>query len=96
MNRDIKAIEPPPPTTWGRTFIYDGLAQTDIDMANFRLINLDTTNLPVIGFRPLSSSAQRAARLGRHQSYLTATQPRFQDIANFLTSDQQAHSDSRM
>jgi hypothetical protein len=82
MNRDIKAIEPPPTTTWGRTFIYDGLAQTDIDMAFFRLINLDTTNLPV---------NQWLHDWDGINHIWTATQPRFQDIANFLTSDQQAH-----
>jgi hypothetical protein len=36
----------------GRTLIYDGLAQNDIDMAGHQLLNLDTHNLPPFGMPP--------------------------------------------
>jgi len=45
-------IEPPPEINTGRTLIYDGLAQNDIDMANHRLLHLDTSNLPPSGQPP--------------------------------------------
>jgi hypothetical protein len=45
-------IEAPPDMLTGRTLIYDGLAQNDVDMANHRLLHLDTSNLPPFGQPP--------------------------------------------
>jgi hypothetical protein len=94
----MNKIPPPQPaerdlTRWGRTFIYDGLAQTDIDMAFFRLLNLDTTNLPAIGIPPTVHPPpnQWLHDWDGINHIWTATQPRFQDIANYLTSDQMIH-----
>jgi hypothetical protein len=46
------ATIPPPDILTGRTLIYDGLAQNDVDMANHRLLHLDTSNLPPFGQPP--------------------------------------------
>ena len=44
--------ETPLPIGAGRTLLYDGLAQNDVDMSNHRLLNLDTSNLPPFGMPP--------------------------------------------
>jgi hypothetical protein len=92
MNRETEI--PLPVEESGRTLIYDGLAQNDIDMANYRLLNLDTTNLPPIGIPP---TIHPPANQWLHDwdginHVWTATRPTFLDIGpdnGTLTRDQQ-------
>lgn len=78
----------------GRTFIYDGLAQNDVDMANHRLLNLDTSNLPPVGIPPTISLPPNQWLHGWDASLQiwSATRPTFADIGpdnGTLTSFQQ-------
>lgn len=83
------------PVESGRTLIYDGLAQNDLDMANHRLVNLDTSNLPPIGIPPsfVSPPSNWIREWDATAQTWTASQPQFSDIANFLTGPQMQRID---
>lgn len=75
-----------------RTLILNGLAQNDVDMANHRLLNLDTSNLPPLGIPP---TIHPAANNWLHDwdsatSQWTATQPDFVHLSGSLTNAQQS------
>jgi hypothetical protein len=87
------ALDQLPPTTTGRSLLYDALAQNDVDMANHRLLNLDTSNLPPVGIPPTIVCAAHkwlngwnATTQEWHQD-----QPAFADIGAFLTRPQMQH-----
>ena len=77
--------------TGAQNFIRNGLAQTDLDMAGFRLLNLDTSNLPPSGIPPTIVCAAHNWLNGWNASSQTWSQrqPAFTDIAGPLTSFQQ-------
>lgn len=75
----------------GRSLLYDALAQNDVDMANHRLLNLDTSNLPPIGIPP---TVHPPANEWLHDwdavlQEWTSTRPNFTQIAGILTLVQQ-------
>lgn len=74
-----------------QTLILNGLAQTDLDMNNFRLLNLDTSNLPPSGIPPTIVCAASNWLNGWDSASLTWSQarPKFTDINGALTASQQ-------
>ena len=82
------ATAPPPTGDSGRTLIYDGLAQNDIDMAFHRLLNLDLSNLPPSGIPPTIVAPPHNWLDGWDAPTQTwsTSQPSFADIHGGLTS----------
>lgn len=74
-----------------RTFILDGLAQSDLDMNNFRLLNLDTSNLSISGLPPDVTPPAHNFLNGwiRGTQTWSYAQPGFSDLSGNLTSGQQ-------
>lgn len=74
-----------------RTLILNGLAQNDLDMANHKLLNLDTSNLPPSGIPPTIHPAANNWLHDWDSTTLewTATRPTFTDISGLLTTQQQ-------
>ena len=88
-------IPNPDEPTSGRTLIYDGLAQNDVDMAFHRLLNLDLSNLPPSGIPPTIVLPQNQWLHGWNAPSQTwvSSRPTFLDIGpdnGTLTSDQQS------
>lgn len=83
-------IPPSPPTLPGRTLLLDALAQSDVDMQFHRLLNLDTSNLPLTGIPPTIHPPQNK---WLHDWDVTTqewsvSQPRFTDLSGILTTPQ--------
>lgn len=73
-----------------QSFIRNGRAQNDLDMNSFKLLNLDTSNLPPVGIPPTINPPDNQwlhAWDSTAQEW-TATQPRFLDLSGNLTNSQ--------
>jgi hypothetical protein len=76
-----------------QNFIRNGRAQSDLDMNHFKLLNLDTSNLPPIGIPPTIVPPENEwlhAWNAELQEW-TSTRPSFTHLSGQLTSDQQQH-----
>lgn len=73
-----------------QTFIRNGLAQTDLDMNHFRLLNLDTSNLPPSGIPPTVTVPAHNWLDGWDSGDLAwhYSQPDFRDLSGRLTQNQ--------
>lgn len=76
-----------------RTLLLNGLAQSDLDMNNFRLLNLDTSNLSISGLPPDVSPppSNFLTSWTRGTQTWGFRQPGFTDLSGGLTSDQMGH-----
>jgi hypothetical protein len=76
------------PGAAGRSLLYDGLAQTDLDMNNHKLLNLDDSNLD-FGASPPTVGPLAHKWLNSWNSTTRVwgiTQPNFSDISGILTT----------
>ena len=76
-----------------RSFLLNGLMQTDLDANHFRIINLDTSNLPPSGIPPtiIPPPHQWLQTWNSTTRTWTAAQPAFEDLPDTLTGPQQQH-----
>ena len=74
-----------------RSFLLNGLMQTDLDANNFRILNLDTSNLPPSGIPPTVVPPPSNWLQSWTSSTRTWTfaQPGFTDLSGNLTANQQ-------
>ena len=84
-------FDTPIPVLSGRTLVYQGLAQTDLDMANHKLLNLDDSNLEFGSAPPtIGPVAHQWLRSWNSTTRIWGiSQPAFSDLSGGLTSDQQ-------
>jgi hypothetical protein len=79
-----------------KTLILNGLAQSNLDMNHFQLINLDTSNLPPSGIPPtvIPPTSNWLRTWNASTKTWTYAQPNFTDIAGLITPTQQQNIQS--
>ena len=77
----------------GRSLLWDSLAQNDVDMNHFKLLNLDTSNLPISAAPPtINPGGNLWLKAWDNPSRTwTALPISFPDLNGVLTGPQQAH-----